>query len=86
MKQSEDEVTCYLCQRNRPLFAREHDENIQTIPEGMLPPFVKELKKDLADKCDYLGFLHISTKFVTPCKCSDLNVHSYCMTARIIKN
>ena len=52
----------------------------------MLPPFVKELKKDLADKCDYLGFLHISTKFVTPCKCSDLNVHSYCMTARIIKN
>ena len=52
----------------------------------MLAPFVRDLKKDMYQECEYLKFLHISTKYVRPCKCSDFNVHSYCMTAKIIKN
>lgn len=52
----------------------------------MLSPFVRELKKDFEDECEYLNFLHISMKYVKPCECKDLSVHSYCMTVKIIKN
>ena len=52
----------------------------------MMSPFVKELKNDLNQGCEYLNFLHISVKYVKACACETRSVHIYCMTAKIIKN
>ena len=37
-------------------------------------------------KANYLKYLKISAKFINPCGCHYNYVHSYCMTARIIRS
>ena len=37
-------------------------------------------------KANYLKYLKISAKFIKPCSCNNNMVHSYCMTARIIRS
>jgi hypothetical protein len=59
----------------------------QDKPDKTLEPFVRELRNDALMQCEYLKFLRVSTDFVSPCGCEDQPpVHSYCMTAKIIKS
>lgn len=50
------------------------------------------MKDDLEKKANYLKYLKITRSFVNPCNCKQkgselpLEVHAYCMTARIILN
>ena len=37
-------------------------------------------------KANYLKYLKISAKFINPCGCPSNQVHSYCMTAKIIRS
>ena len=37
-------------------------------------------------KANYLKYLKISAKFINPCACAAIMVHSYCMTAKIIRS
>ena len=42
------------------------------------------MKEDLENKVSYLMYLRVSTKFLDACQC-DEPVHSYCITAKIIR-
>ena len=42
------------------------------------------MKTDLENKASYLMYLRVSTKFIHACECED-PVHSYCITAKIIR-
>jgi len=42
------------------------------------------MKGDLEKKASYLMYLRVSTKFLLACECEE-PVHSYCITAKIIR-
>ena len=82
-KQTEDlTVKCYLCKRNRPVFAG--DDDIKRLPETSMSKFLKVLRADSQKKQRYLSFLRITPKFIQACNCQYNFVHSYCLTAKII--
>ena len=59
---------------------------MKRLPERSLTKLLVDLKADMEAKADYLKYLKISAKFLQPCMCYDKYVHSYCMTARIIRD
>lgn len=38
------------------------------------------------NKAEYLKYLKISARFINPCLCKNIDVHSYCQTASIIRS
>jgi len=85
LEEDEENKKCVLCARHRPVLAIESDDQMKNLPDRMLTPFVKELRNDFRHKYEYLKYIHVTTKFITPCKCK-LHIHEYCLTARVIKN
>ena len=77
------QMKCFLCKRNRPVFAG--DDDIKRLPESALSKFLKVLRADTIKKHRYLQMLRISPKFIQPCKCVNSYTHSYCLTAKIIQ-
>ena len=77
------QLKCYLCKRNRPVFAG--DDDIKRLPETALSKFLKVLRADTIKKQRYLSQLRITPKFVQACNCSRSIAHSYCLTAKIIQ-
>ena len=47
---------------------------------------VIDMKEDMDAKANYLKYLKISPKFIKACNCANEMVHSYCITARIIRS
>lgn len=81
-RKEKEEKKCWLCNGDLLFIVI-----TQYKPEKTLAPFVRELRNDYYQQCEYLKFLKVSTDIVKPCECKDLPaVHSYCMTAKIIKN
>lgn len=44
------------------------------------------MRQDLQQKALYLKYLKISAKFVQPCECVNRRVHTYCVTAQVIRS
>ena len=59
---------------------------VKRLPERSLTPLLIELKNDMDQKAEYLKYLKISAKFISPCACKTSDVHSYCQTASIIRS
>ena len=52
-----------------------------------MAPLIRDLKADMEAKANYLRYLKISAKRINPCFCHNTQtVHTYCMTARIIRD
>ena len=50
------------------------------LPERALTQLLSDLKTDMEAKANYLKYLKISAKFISPCNCKSRMVHSYCIT------
>lgn len=48
-------------------------------------PFLLGMRSDLFAKAPYLKYLRVSSKFIRPCACKS-PVHTYCITAQVIRN
>ena len=77
---------CKLCNRETPLYFYQQEDVVKRLPERALTQLLSDLKEDMEAKANYLKYLKISAKFINPCGCPSNLVHSYCMTARIIRS
>ena len=77
---------CKLCNREMPLYFYQQEDMVKRLPERALTQLLSDLKEDMEAKANYLKYLKISAKFINPCGCINNMVHSYCMTARIIRS
>ena len=59
---------------------------MRRLPERALTQLLSDLKTDMEAKANYLKYLKISAKFISPCNCKSRMVHSYCITAWIIRS
>ena len=77
---------CKLCNRETPLYFYQQEDVVKRLPYRALTQLLSDLKEDMEAKANYLKYLKISAKFINPCGCASNMVHSYCMTARIIRS
>ena len=78
--------SCKLCNREQPLYFYQQEDIVKRLPERALTQLLSDLKEDMEAKANYLKYLKISAKFINPCGCTNNMVHSYCMTAKIIRS
>ena len=75
---------CRLCAREFPLFFHGNEQQVNTVPERAMPKLLIEMKRGLLSKANYLKYLKISNKWVSPCNCvvkekkKPIMVHAYC--------
>ena len=79
------EHICILCERNRPVFLVDSDDQILRMQERFLPPFLKNLKQDFVSNKQYLKYLKITSKLISVCDCEWKKCHSYCATAFVLR-
>lgn len=85
LQEDMDQKICSLCDRNRPVFVVDSDNMIKRMPERYLSPLLKSLKLDLKNNRMYLKYLRIKINFINPCQCTKKIVHSYCQTAKVVR-
>ena len=85
-EEQEQDKLCHLCNRETPLYFYQQEDVVRRLPERTLTKLLQDLKTDMEAKANYLKYLKISAKFIKPCLCERKQVHSYCQTARIIRN
>jgi hypothetical protein len=61
------------------------DNMIKRIPDRYMSPLLKSLKEDLQNNRLYLKHLKIKNNFIHPCNCANKFVHSYCLTAKVVR-
>jgi hypothetical protein len=79
------EHVCILCERNRPVFLVDSDDQILRMQERFLPPFLKNLKQDYLNNKLYIKYLKITSKLINVCDCEWKKCHSYCATAFVLR-
>lgn len=84
--QERDNLVCKLCNRETPLYFYQQEDVIKRLPERSLTKLLTQMRQDLAQKAVYLKYLKISAKFCQPCECKNRRVHTYCVTAQVIRS
>lgn len=82
----DDTKVCKLCNREQPLYFTSNEQAIKMLPERSLTPLLQEMRRDLDTNKMYFKYIKVTNKFIKPCACKRKEVHSYCMTASVIRN
>ena len=79
---------CFLCNRETPLYFYQQRDIVNSLHQQSLTKLCRQMRSDLlaGNRGKYLQYIRIKANFVTACPCEPRQVHSYCLTAMVIRS
>jgi len=79
---------CSLCNRETPLYFYQQREVASRMTSKSQTKLIKQMREDILSRSrgKYLMYVRVTGSFVLACRCEKAPVHSYCITAQVIRS